>query len=379
MATESTTVAATTRRSTKLLADLPTPALVYDLDAVERTVGLLRRDTGVLPDAVLCFAVKANRSPPILRRLAELGIGADVASVGELELAATAGLAPVFATGPAFGAEELRALADRGVVPDLDSVSQLRIWRATFPERREIGLRIRVPVAQQRRQFAARNPWSRFGVDPLDPLVHAELERGELEVRQLHVHAGEVYSAEAMESLGDVLVEAARAFEQVTTVNFGGGLEYLRTDYAASIESWRRLAPKLRGLRVVLEPGRLLMSGAGYLVTTARAVERAGSGRLVTVDTSAWNLMPWFRSRVVDVFPRREGEPVPHSVAGCTCYEDDYFVRDQPLPRIAIGDRLVLDAAGAYASSLARHTHALPTPTEWVVEGGRLRRAEDGT
>jgi diaminopimelate decarboxylase len=88
--------------------------------------------------------------------------------------------------------------------------------------------------------------------------------------------------------------------------------------------------------------------------------------------------MPWFEPRVVDVFPHRDGEPIAHSIAGCTCYEEDYFVRGQLLSRLDVGDRLVLGAAGAYASSLARHTHALPTPTEWILEGGRLRPAEDG-
>jgi diaminopimelate decarboxylase len=359
-----------------LVAGLPTPAFVYDLDAIARTVGLLRRDAAVFGDPILCFAVKANRCPDVLRQLAALGVGADVASLPELEAATKAGLKPIFATGPAFGPAELRALSDRGVVPDLDSLSQLRSWRAELPERRQIGLRIRLPLLSGPGRGGGRNAWSRFGVDPLDPLVEAELVRGELDVVQLHVHAGELGAAEEMERVGEVLVECARAFEQVTTVNLGGGFEYLRADYAASLEAWGRLAPELADLRVVLEPGRLMMAGAGYLVVTARGAERRDGKRIVTVDASAWNLMPWFRPRVVAALPAREGTPVPHAIAGCTCYEQDYFAQDELLPRVAVGDRLVLDAAGAYSGSLARHTHGLPTPGEWLLERGRLRPAE---
>jgi diaminopimelate decarboxylase len=355
----------------EFLGEVPTPALVYDLDAVTRTVGLLRADTSTLPNVALCFAVKANRCGPVLRHLAALGLGADVASLEEHDLAAGAGLAPIYATGPAFGAPELKAFDDRGVLPDLDSLSQVRIWREALPERRRIGLRIRVPVPPQSRPSAARSPWSRFGVDPTDLLLHAELERGNLEVAQLHVHGGELASAELMERLADVLLEGARAFPSVTTVNLGGGLEYLRRDRAATIASWRRLAPALGELTVVLEPGRLVLGGAGYLVAEVRSVERGRGARLVTVDASAWNLMPWFPAQVVEALPRRDGERVPHSIAGCTCYEEDYFGHGQLLPPVQVGDRLVLAGVGAYSASLARHTHGLPTPAEWVVEGGR--------
>jgi diaminopimelate decarboxylase len=179
-----------------------------------------------------------------------------------------------------------------------------------------------------------------------------------------------------MERLADVLLEGARAFPGVGTVNLGGGQEYLRRDREATLASWSRLAPAFRELKIVLEPGRLLLGGAGYLVVEVRSVERGRGARLVTVDASAWNLMPWWPMRVVDAFPRREGERLPHSVAGCTCYEDDYFAHRQLLPPVEVGDRLVLDGAGAYSASLARRTHGLPTPAEWVVEGGRPSAAE---
>jgi diaminopimelate decarboxylase len=159
-------------------------------------------------------------------------------------------------------------------------------------------------------------------------------------------------------------------------VNLGGGMEYLRRDRTATLASWGRLARAFRELTVVFEPGRLLLNGAGYLVVEVRSVERGRGVRLVTVDASAWNLTPWFPSRVVDGFPRREGERVPHSVAGSTCYEEDYFVHRQLLPPVEVGDRLVLDGVGAYSASIARQTHALPAPHEWVVVDGRASAAE---
>ena len=348
MAAETTTAPGTpAARWHDLLAGLPTPAFVYDLDAITRTVGLLRRDAAVFGDPVLCFAVKANRCPDVLRHLAGLGVGAD------------AGVAR-----GARGGDEGRPGAD------LRHRACVRRRRAAGAERPRGGARPRQPVAVADLAYctprAAPNrtpdpPAAPFGAGPghgakprgagSASTSSIRLSRrsscaGRLEVVQLHVHAGELAAAEEMERVGEVLVEGARAFGHVETVNLGGGFEYLRSDYTASLESWGRLAPKLAGLRVVLEPGRLVMAGAGHLVVTARAVERGSEARVVTVDASAWNLMPWFRPRVVAVVPEREGTPSPHSIAGCTCYEQDYFAHDQLLPRVAVGDRLVLDAAG---------------------------------
>jgi diaminopimelate decarboxylase len=92
-----------------------TPFYVYDLDVVERQVGALR---GALPEVVeIAYAVKANPALAVVGHLAALGLGADVASGGELQLALRAGVPPgrIVMTGPGKRDEELRAAITAGV------------------------------------------------------------------------------------------------------------------------------------------------------------------------------------------------------------------------------------------------------------------------
>ncbi len=85
-----------------------TPFYAYGLDVVSRQVEALRR---ALPPAVdLAYAVKANPSLAVVRHLIGLGLGADVASGGELRHVLRAGIEPdlVVVTGPGKRDDELR-------------------------------------------------------------------------------------------------------------------------------------------------------------------------------------------------------------------------------------------------------------------------------
>jgi diaminopimelate decarboxylase len=387
---------------------LPSPALIYDARAIAGTVARLREDLAAIPDARLCFAVKANRCPPLLRHLAALGLGADVASLPELDAARNAGMRPVYATAPSLSAAELRALADGGALPDIDSLSQLRqLVAAGGPGNAAIGLRVRTPVSPSDRERPERPErterpgqgplWSRFGVNPADPELHRLLSAHRLRVTRLHAHTGELSSPARAVSLVRLLLSCLRLFPHVDTLNIGGGLTLLYADQARARRAWtavgraieeHRSAHGGRAPALVVEPGMLVTALSGYLVVTIRAAGRhPGGHRLATADASGWSLLDWAAPRVVGTHPPRGEEPAePHDIAGASCYENDYLLRSVKLPPLRVGDRLVLSSAGAYVSSMARAMHGFPVPAEWVlhgeevvgVDGARIRLPERG-
>ncbi|NEP23922.1 MAG: hypothetical protein F6K49_18545 [Moorea sp. SIO3I6] len=102
----------------KIASDIPTPALVYDLDAITDTVTALRNDLREIPNIELCLAVKANRCQSVLRHMAKLGLGADITTIQELNAAMAAGLWPIYSTAPGFSVADLKRLATEGVIPD---------------------------------------------------------------------------------------------------------------------------------------------------------------------------------------------------------------------------------------------------------------------
>ncbi|MFL1379518.1 MULTISPECIES: hypothetical protein [unclassified Nocardiopsis] len=345
-----------------------TPALLYDLDAVTATVRELREDLSVLPDPVLLLALKANRFPPLLRHLAGLGVGADVASPAEWRAARDAGMDPVSATGPGLTGAELAAMAAEGALVDVDGVDQLRALFAARPAPAEIGLRLRVPMAEQDRTSGRRA--SRFGVDPADPALHRALADTGARVVRLHVHSGEIATPDRADLLASALLACLRVFPHVRELNLGGGLTTLYTDRQRARQAWKRVAERLAGtpVRVLVEPGMLTTALAGYLVVSLRSVGRLPGGPGYAVaDASGWNLFTWGSPRVVARLPERDGPARPHLIGGVTCYENDVLAEDVALADPRPGDRLVFNAAGAYTAAMARDLHGWGPPREDVV------------
>ena len=348
----------------------PTPALLLDLDAVSATVGALRDDLACLGDPVLLFALKANRFPPLLRHLAGLGVGADAASPAEWRAARDAGMSPVSVTGPGLTGADLASMAREGALVDVDGLDQLRaLTRAPDPPA-EIGLRLRVPVAEADRTAGRR--LSRFGVDPASPELHRLLAGTGTRVTRLHVHSGEIGTPRRAERLAAALAACTRVFPEVRELNLGGGFTALYADRRRAREAWERVAAGLAGaqVRVLLEPGMLLTALAGFLVVSLRSVDaHPDLGRCATADASGWNLFTWGRPRVVARMPERGGTPEPHLIAGVTCYENDVLAEEVTLPPLREGDRLVFNAAGAYTASMARDLHGWGRPREVAVGG----------
>ncbi len=356
---------------------VPSPALIYVGDEITNTVGQLRDDLATIPDARICYAVKANRFPPLLRHLADLGLGADVASLPELEAALAAGMTPIYATGPALSPAEIASIVDSGALPDIDSVCQLRELMTAGMSGAEIGLRIRTPISPSDSNGSGLR-WSRFGVDPADPELHELLVAGRMRVVRLHAHTGELAAPDRVAGLVDILLSCLGVFPDTETINIGGGLTLLYADRARARQAWSAAGLALehyrrghgRRLTLVVEPGMLLTAMAGYLAVSVRAAHRLPAGhRAATVDASAWSLLSWAAPRIVGTHPRRDRPACLHDVAGASCYEHDYLFRGALLPPVEVGDRLVLASAGAYVSSMARSMHGFPVPGEWMLHG----------
>ncbi len=371
----------------KVTSDIPTPALVYDLEAITHILTELQHDFSKISHVEFCFAVKANRCKAVLRHMAQLGLGADIASVEELDAAIAAGLSPIYATSPAFSVSDLKRLAASGVIPDISSLSQMRVWCECIDKGQKVGLRLRLPAPAAEEPTTVPVQLSRFGVDPSDPRLHDLIQAHRLEVVHLHVHAGEPRSAEAVCRIFGVLMNCLKIFPNVEVLNLGGGWAYLFYLHRVQAKrAWdvvgRTLArvndQRKQPVRLVLEPGMLLTIMAGYLVAEVHAADDHPSGhRVAVLDASAWNLMPWTPRWLVGKMPLREEPMLVHDFAGCTCFEDDYFVLNEKMARVEVGDRVILNAAGAYVSSMARCLHGLPIPQEWVIRDNHLWSVEE--
>jgi len=141
--------------------------------------------------------------------------------------------------------------------------------------------------------------------------------------------------------------------------------------YAAALIPWL----KPLGLKILVEPGRLLVGNAGVLVTRIEYVKRTGRKRFVIVDAAMNDLIrPAFYDAHHEIVPlrRSRGRWSRCDVVGPVCESSDYFAKDRPLPPVSEGDHLALLSAGAYGSVMSSTYNSRPLAAEVLVRGRRF-------
>ena len=330
------------------------------------------------------FASKAFPCTAVLRVLAEEGIGADVASGGELTLALAAGVEParIVLHGNAKSEAELRLAVAHGVghvvVDNLDDVDKLE---RVVEGRQRVLIRVTPDVqGETHAAISTGQADSKFGFSMLDaPEAIARLQASErLELVGLHIHIGS--------QLLDVTpfvkgVEALSELADLPVVNVGGGLgvtyvderppsieEYVNAKVDA-VERW--LGP---GKSIIDEPGRTLVANSTVTLYTVESVKRNVSTWVAVDGGMSDNPRPMlygarYEAHVVD----RLGGGTRCHLAGKHCESGDVIVRDALLDDPRAGDVVVTPATGAYGHAMASNFNGVPRPPVVFVKDGDAR------
>ncbi|MFI0896032.1 diaminopimelate decarboxylase [Streptomyces sp. NPDC020983] len=348
------------------------------------------------------FAVKAASLVPVLGLLREYGLGAEVASPGELALARAAGIPPEMTVldSPAKTTAELREALALGIAVNADNPEELaRIdaLLAAAPSASPVGLRVNPQVGGGSIDaMSTATATSKFGVALRDPgaeewVLRAYAERPWL--TRLHTHTGSQgvplpLMAAGVRAAHDLAerINAAAGRQQVTTLDIGGGLPVDFTSdatdptFGAYADLLRAEVPGLFGGRygIVTEFGRSLLAKHGTVLARVEYAKSAG-GRPIAVTHAgaqvatrtvfapeAWPL------RVLALDPQgrpKTGEPVVQDVAGPCCFAGDLVARGRALPLLAAGDHVALLDTGAYYFSTHFAYNALPRPAVWAYAG----------
>ncbi|MEV0640058.1 diaminopimelate decarboxylase [Streptomyces sp. NPDC050619] len=327
------------------------------------------------------FAVKATPLVPVLRLLRDEGIGAEVASPGELALARAAGLPPAQTVldSPAKTPAELREALALGIAVNADNPQELDridgLMRSAV-SRSPIGIRVNPQVgAGSIEALSTATATSKFGVALRDEgarewVVRAYAERPWL--TRLHAHTGSqgVPLSLMAQGVAETYGLAEEINErigrpQIDTIDIGGGLPVNFASEATTptyAEYARVLSEEVPGLfdgryGLVTEFGRSLLAKHGTVVARVEYAKSAG-GRPVAVTHAgvqvatrtvyvpgAWPL----RIAAYDGKGRpKEGPEVVQDIAGPACFAGDLLAVGRALPLLAQGDYAAALDTGAY-------------------------------
>ena len=342
------------------------PCLVVDLDVVRDNYNSFAK---ALPDSKVYYAIKANPAPEILKLLVEMGANFDVASLGETEavLAAGATADRISYGNPIKKESDIAAAFRLGVTLfAIDCEAEAEKIARAAPGSRVI-CRIHCDNA------GADWPLSRkFGCEPAyaaDILEFAH--RQGLVAHGISFHVGSQQNNveawdRALASTAAIFRTCAERGINLSMVNLGGGFpaKYIRK--TPKLESYGKAI--FRSLRkhfgnaipnTIIEPGRGLVGNAGVIEAEVVLIARRNPEdelRWVYLDLGKFHGLAETIDELIRYpikTPKDRDEMAPCVVAGPTCNSVDVLYEKNPYPlpvSLAIGDKVLIEAAGAYTA-----------------------------
>lgn len=370
-----------------------TPLYVYSR---QRLIDNYRACADAFSDrATICYAVKANPNGAVIATLAQAGAGADVVSVGELQRAARAGVAPekiVFA-GVGKTTDEMRAGLALGIrqfnVESLAELQQLAALARAQNTVASVVLRINPDiVAPTHAKIATGHKDNKFGMPAAEWQPALALLRYEksLCLRGLGMHIGSQLLtlepfADALMVLRRELLAVRAAGFAIDTADIGGGLGIAYAEHETPPHPTALAALVTQhlgdlGLHWIVEPGRSLVGDAGLLLTRVINRKHNGEKDFVVVDAAMNDLLrPTLYQAYHRVMPvRLLGDAAAWplgDLVGPVCESGDYLAQDRPLPPVQAGDVVAVMDAGAYGASMASTYNSRPLIAEAMVHGNR--------
>jgi diaminopimelate decarboxylase len=213
------------------------------------------------------------------------------------------------------------------------------------------------------------------------------VSRYHIELQGLHIHTGsEITDLDVFMKMADILFGLAKEFSSVRFLDFGGGIKvaYKPGDAVTDVaELGRRLSLAFREfntrenreLQLWMEPGKFLVSDAGYLLVKTNVVKATPKVTFVGVDSGLNHLI---RPMMYDAYhsitnvSNPSGPERSYWVVGNVC-ETDTFASDRKLNEVREGDLLVIHNAGAYGYSMASNYNSRFRPAEVMILDGEAR------
>ncbi|MFD6362131.1 diaminopimelate decarboxylase, partial [Streptomyces roseolus] len=373
--------------------DRPVAGFV-DVQGVRDSVAALHEAFAHVPDVLHAFAVKAAPLVPVLRLLADAGMGCETASPGETRLALAAGFAPdrIVLDSPAKTRTEIREALTLGIALNADNLAELERVDALRPASSGsvIGLRVNPQVGGGTiAAMSTATAHSKFGVALDDPGARARVLDAFLRrpwLTRLHAHVGSqgcplpliARGLAALHRLAEE-INAHVGGRQVTSLDLGGGLpvnfrdDTVTPTFEEYVRALTDAEPALLDGRyqVVTEFGRSLLAKNGFTAAVVEYVKESGGRRIAVTHAGAQVatrtvLMPeaWpVRLTAHGPDGRTRTTPaVPQDVAGPLCFAGDVVAHERLLPELSEGDVVVLHDTGAYYFSAPWAYNSLPRP-----------------
>jgi diaminopimelate decarboxylase len=371
-----------------LAQEFGNPLYVYDAAKIEQQYNRLTAAFCKVEKLRINYAMKALSNISILKFLKNLGSGADTVSYQEVQLALHAGFTPdkIIFTPNGVSFEEIEAVAQLGVQINIDNLSVLEHFGSKHPLV-PVCIRINPHVmAGGNENISVGHIDSKFGISIYQiPHILRIVENTKMHINGIHMHTGsDILDIEVFLYAAEILFDAAKQFKNLDFLDFGSGFKvpYKKGDIETNIEELGKKLTKRflafekeygRELTLAFEPGKFLVSEAGYFLAKVNVVKQTTSTVFAGIDSGFNHLIrPMFygAQHNIENISNPKGKERFYTVVGYIC-ETDTFANNRRIAEINEGDILCFKNAGAYCFSMASNYNSRLKPAEVLYKDGK--------
>ena len=365
----------------QIAKDFDSPVYVYESEKIASQYKRLTAAFSKVKKVKINYAVKALSNISILKLMHTLGAGLDTVSIQEVKLGLAAGFSAdnIIYTPNGVSLEEIEIAAELGVQINIDNLSILEQFGAKYPST-PVCIRINPHVmAGGNTNISVGHIDSKFGISIHQiPHILRIVKNTKMRINGIHMHTGsDILDIDVFLYASEILFETAIHFKDLEFIDFGSGFKvpYKKGDIETNIEEFGEKLTKRfnefckeygKELTLAFEPGKFLVSEAGYFLTKVNVVKQTTSTVFAQIDSGFNHLIrPMFygaQHEIVNI-SNPKGKERFYSVVGYIC-ETDTFANNKRITEITEGDILAFKNAGAYCYSMASNYNSRYRPAE---------------
>ena len=374
-----------------------TPTYVYSMQALRKSIAEIKQ---LAP--ITRYAMKACSNGDILSEMLNHGIKIDAVSTFEIQRALQAGFQSediCFTSDMFFHKENVFYCLRNNIYVNCGTLGMVVEYGEALKKlgRGSPDISIRINPGEGHGHSKKTNtggPYSKHGIwyQNLDKVKKIAKEYG-LNITGVHMHIGSGGDMEHLQRITGKLVEYAKEFDDLQTINFGGGLPYQyhpkkeQVDiscYRPILEERTRVLEEHFGRKITceIEPGRRFVAGCGYLLGEVRSLNHTFDDTGKRLDYVLVNIgfchlirpMVYGSYHPINFVGDNPGPEREIIIAGPVCESGDVLTQEneEPVPRKlpmpSIGDIVVVQKTGAYGFAMSSNYNSQPLVAEVIVD-----------
>jgi diaminopimelate decarboxylase len=366
-----------------------TPFFLYSFKQLENNFKFFQNTFSKI-NPLICFSIKSNANLIILKKLKKLGSGADVVSIGELQLALKAGIDPqkIVFSGVGKTKEELTYAISKKILlinteseNEIDEITKIAKNKKTTVK---IGIRLNPNITgKTNKKISTGNKSDKFGVslDVCFNILKKNIHDKNISIEGLSVHIGSQIKELApfqktLKVVDKFLIKLKNNGINISFLDLGGGMgiPYSKSDKKFDLKKYANLVHVFNqnhNCNIIFEPGRYMSANIAVLVSKITYIKKIQDRNFIILDAAMNDLMrPALYGAKHDVLPiqkNRDKFDKKTEFVGPICESTDKFITYNNYSKMKEGEYVCFTNVGAYGRSLSSNYNVRPLSAEIAI------------